>query len=178
MRLTVWHHGGPEPVAAIDPMRLGSGNDQYGPGFYLTDSEPLAEAYARRHGTGHVSSFSIGSLVPLRLARPLPEPAVARLIWDAPRRDEVLESFGKVSRETLRAVAARAGSAYLKMDALAAINALANDFYAGGRHPFCENAARATGCSGVLVIQDGARTLSLWDARAARPIGARKVVGD
>lgn len=174
---STWFHGGPSPVSAIDPAKIGRGNDQYGPGFYLTDSEELAESYALRHHEGHVSSFSISGLVPLRLARPLPLEAIASLIWESPLRDEILENFGEVGTETMHGLARRAASAYAKMDALAAVNALANDFYAGGTHPFCDRVHKATGCTGVVISHDGIRTLSLWDAASARPMGARKVGG-
>ena len=38
-------HGGPKKIEAFDEKYMGKGNDQYGSGFYFSDSENVAKCY-------------------------------------------------------------------------------------------------------------------------------------
>lgn len=169
-----WFHGGPEPIARIDPSRIGSGNDQYGPGFYVTTDEATAIGYARRHARGYVHEVSIRDFAPAELGRPLARAVIAAVLRKAPNLEETLGNFSDTASEDPERALSVAVGCYAAIDLLAAVNAMANDFFGGGRPPFCDALAEATGRDGIAVRLGSTLHAAIWRAGAVEVIRCTK----
>ena len=150
----VVYHGTPGSFDTFDKHRLGKGNDEYGIGFYFTDSPEFAKAYIGNHG----------SIMPvyIKIAKPIifekqPRMTYAQAFklatglgrkhfYEFLGENYDLEFRGKLSatQEYLEP--------YVGMDIVVAGNNLFNDFYKGEEQEwmFPEIFARTVNRDGII----------------------------
>lgn len=85
------YHGRLRQIDAFDPKRTGKGNDQEGPGFYLTDSWADARKYAYPTGYVHVVEVRLRKTVPL--TGPVNAQQVRKLLKAAPGIKDTLTDW-------------------------------------------------------------------------------------
>lgn len=171
-----WYHGGPTAIRTVDPARIGQGNDQYGPGFYVTTDERTALAYARRSGAGFVHEVAIPDFQPLNLGKPLSKSAITGVLRRSPRLEEILWNFADIKSDGRKKALQMAVGTYAKLDPIAAINAMANDFFDGGRAPFCDALADSTGKTGVAIATGDALHAAIWRAEAIEVLRCTQIM--
>ncbi len=156
-----WYHGTGSNIEEFDPKFLGLGRDQYGSGFYFTNSKDYADRYARPKDWSDISSDP--NLIPkgtantieayLKLKKPVPSEGklskaqIRKLIKDSPELDENLWNFGDYSYEGKNKVIENAVNAYYEFQSkpINTLNNLSNDFYRGHEGDFLKKVTKHTG---------------------------------
>ena len=159
-----YYHGSPRKFEKFSAefCRSGSGNEQYGSGFYFTSNKTEAGRYAGDNGFIYEVELSPNKLitVPLHndeedlLNPPLSQKQIAGIITDAPDFRETLMNFGDVGSEGLRRVLDMAVSAYSRHSPLAAMNSLGTDFYRDQEDEVLKSIIKHTGIDGIHVPRD------------------------
>ena len=159
----VFYHGTSSDIDQFHLTHTGKGNDQYGSGFYLTNSPEKASYYASAstdyHYTGDKpkSSNVIPAYVSIKKPinkdseRPLSMSHLHALITSAPNHKESLDgNWGEIDREGYHKVLKNAISAYKDMAVFHAMNSIHNDFYQGHSEQFLTNFKKITKYDGVI----------------------------
>lgn len=139
------HHGSNSQFFKIDTKTWGKGNDQDGPGFYLTSNAENTQAY----GNHRIDVYA-------RVEKPLVKgtnkkltPAqVQALIKASPDYAENIENWGDISYLGEARVLRDAVAAYGRNDAFNAIQSIYNDFW-GDPVAYLKAVTRITGYDGV-----------------------------
>lgn len=172
----VMYHGSHHAFDRIDPSTFGRGNDQYGAGFYLSNTESDARGYGP-----HVIKVFARIEKPLSRFKPLTARQIQALITSAPDYKESLNDYDDVERLGVWRVLNKVVDLHLKMPAFDAVQAIQNDFY-GGRGSsgvrdqwaakYLKIVHKVTGYDGVIEdMGNGKIWAAIWFPNQAKYIG-------
>jgi len=148
-----WYHGAERRRTSWDLATIGQGNDEYGPGWYLTTREETAAGYAKApDGLVHVVQWQPGTKLLRRehriRAQGLWHNYVTRLIKMAHDSENTVANFGEDPAQALRAAVAAVLQRQFMHEVLLQIWI---DFYRYSSAAWAENVLTVTGISGALI---------------------------
>ncbi len=147
----VWYHGTGSDIHAFSHDYVGKGKDQFGTGFYFTDSPDTASGYAL--DTEHDGKGTNPNIIPVHLAltkavphnKPFTKLQIHKLIRNAPDWNDLICNVGDVDYEGEHKVMRNAVDLYKDSDAIDALHTIQNDFYPHHPKEFLTNVTKYTG---------------------------------
>ncbi|VVC05557.1 Uncharacterised protein [uncultured archaeon] len=154
----VVYHGTSSDISQFKYEFTNKGFDSIGSGFYFTPNLDGASNYAEKHDEGQPNVLpcylSIQKPIHIQnrqaIEHDLNENQIRRILLAAPNLDERLNDFGDVSYEGKENVLKSAIQTYARVDLLAQLFQLANDFYGDAIREFNTAVYKATGYDGII----------------------------
>lgn len=162
-----FYHGTAADISQFSFDHVGKGNDQYGSGFYFTDSPSVAGGYTDHKGE-HQSPNVLK--VHLRLEnpifpndkKPLRRDHIKKLIMLAPDHKESLMNYGDVDYEGYNKVLNMAVDSYTQIPKFHAMNSMNNDFYRDHEGQFLKNFKQVTKHDGVITTEGSSTIVNIF----------------
>ncbi len=155
-----FYHGSKHDVQSVDHERFGTGHDENGPGFYMTNSSMDSHQYAMKNGRyvdgSNIMPVKHGIKNPMPTNHMFTHAHIRELVKNAP--DENLENYEQVTPKNRNAVVDRVAAAIhssqrvdIHRTGVNTLNILHNDLYNGHANKLLAKVHELTGYDGVIV---------------------------
>lgn len=155
-----FYHGSKHDVQSVDHERFGTGHDENGPGFYMTNSSMDSHQYAMKNGRyvdgSNIMPVKHGIKNPMPTNHMFTHAHIRELVKNAP--DENLENYEQVTPKNRNAVVDRVAAAIhssqrvdIYRTGVNTLNILHNDLYNGHANKLLAKVHELTGYDGVIV---------------------------
>lgn len=164
-----FYHGTMADISEFSLDFIGGGHDQYGSGFYFTDSPEIADMYTGDIKTGAVAPNILKVYLRIErpiypdVIRPLPPAMIAKLIELAPDSEESLMNYGDIEYEGYQKVLRTAVKSYANATVFETMNYIHNDFYGDDHAAFLANFKKITKYDGVIIKDKNATIAVVFD---------------
>lgn len=170
--LTVFHGMTADFDAFTDDF-VGNGNDQEGPGIYLTTDEADAQFYCRGNGVLYTVEMELRKTVSTK--RKASKREVEKMMRAAPDLDDTLQNWDENKGEAFR----QALAAMLKNEpAHAAFQSVWYDFYRNAPVQYLRNMVGLLGYDGVIVPKEKVTHFIVFNPAVLRIVSKRKIGGE
>jgi len=180
-----YYHGSPVKFDNFDASfcTSGSGGEQYGSGFYFTNSRDEASRYAGYDGFIYEVELKTDNLMTVpkhnekkdNINPPLTNKQIKKMIQNAPEHEETLLNFGDIDYYGYDEVLQKAIGAYAELNPLYAINTLGSDFYDGNEEIVVKKIKDIIGIDGIFVNKkDGLKNIVMLDGDDIEIISVEK----